>query len=117
MRHEALGFPLLAAIRFLAARQACFDHCINLNQTWLSKTGLSAQDLADLAAGREVAAFSEAENALLATVAKVQRKERVGEDEIQRLHGLGWKDSDILDASVQGTNMLGMSCLFEAFSK
>jgi hypothetical protein len=30
---------------------------------------------------------------------------------------LGWLDSDILDACAQGTNMLGLSCLFEAFSR
>ncbi|WP_028319010.1 carboxymuconolactone decarboxylase family protein [Desulfobulbus elongatus] len=117
MRHEALSFPLLAAIRFLAAQQVCFDHCVNLNKTWLSKTGLLAEDLDDLAAGRQVAAFSEAENALLATVARVLRREKIGEDEVQRLRALGWRDSDILDACAQGTNMLGMSCLFEAFSK
>jgi len=117
MRHEKLDFPLLAAIRFLAAQQVCFDPCINLNRTWLGKTGLSDQDIADLAAGRQVAAFSEAENTLLSTVAKVLRREKVGEDEIQHLRTLGWQDSDILDACVQGTNMLGISCVFEAFSK
>ncbi|WP_310599435.1 hypothetical protein [Desulfobulbus sp.] len=117
MRHETLSFPLLAAIRFLAAQQVCFDHCVNLNQTWLSKAGLSAEDLIDLAAGRQVEAFSEAENALLATVAKVLRKERINEDEIQRLRALDWKDSDILDACAQATNMMGMSSLFGAFSK
>jgi alkylhydroperoxidase family enzyme len=117
MSHETLSFPFLAAIRFLAAQQVCFDHCVTLNKVWLSKTGLSEQDLTDLAAGREVEAFSEAENALLATVAKVLRQERIAETEVQQLRDLGWQDSDILDACTQGTNMLGMSRLFEAFSK
>lgn len=116
MNHERLSFPLLAAIRFLAAQAACFDHCINLNKFWLGKTGLSEQDLTDLAAGRMVESFSEAENALVATVAKVVRKERITGPEVQHLRDLGWRDSDILDACTQGTNMLGMSCLFEAFS-
>ena len=116
MNHETLSFPYLAAIRFLAAQEVCFDHCVNLNKVWLSKTGLSEQDLADLAAGKNVEAFSEAENALLATVAKVLRRERIAEAEVQQLRELGWKDSDILDACTKGTNMLGMSRLFEAFS-
>ena len=116
MRHERLDFPLLAAIRFLAAQQVCFNHCVNLNKTWLGKVGLSDQDMADLAAGRPVAAFSEDENALLDTVARVLRKEKIGKAEIQHLRTLGWQDSDILDACTQGTNMLGISCLFEAFS-
>lgn len=116
MNHPTLSFPLLAAIRLLAAREVCFDHCTSLNTLWLSKVGLSEQDLANLAAGQNVEAFSEAENALLDTVAKVLRKERINETEVQKLRGLGWKDSDILDACAQGTNMLGMSCLFETFS-
>lgn len=117
MRHEKLSFPLLAAIRFLTAQQVCFEHCTTLNRTWLSKTGLSPQDLSDLAEGKEVGAFSEAENALLQTVSRVLHRERIGEEELQRLRDLGWEDSDILDACVQGTNMLGLSCLFEAFTR
>lgn len=116
MNHDRLSFPLLAAIRFIAAQQVCFDHCVNLNKVWLSKTGLSEQDLSDLAAGRTAESFSEAENALLTTVGKVLRKERIAASEVQQLRDLGWRDSDILDACTQGTNMLGMSCLFEAFS-
>lgn len=116
MNHDRLSFPLLAAIRFLAAQQVCFGHCVKLNKVWLSKTGLSDQDLSDLADGRTVESFSEAENALLAMVARVLRKERIGESEVQQLRELGWRDSDILDACTQGTNMLGMACLFEAFS-
>ena len=116
MNHDRLSFPLLAAIRLLAAREVCFAHCTDLNTLWLTKVGLSEQDLADLAAGRTIESFSEAENALLATVAKVLRKERITGTEVQQLRDLGWKDSDILDACTQGTNMLGMSCLFEAFS-
>ena len=68
------------------------------------------------AAGQNVEAFSEAENALLDTVAKVLRKERINETEVHKLRDLGWKDNDILDACAQSTNMLGMSCLFETFS-
>jgi len=117
MNHEALSFPMLAAIRFLAAQEVCFDHCSHLNRFWLSKTGLSEMGIADLAAGRNVEAFSEAENALLLTVAKVLRKERIAEAEVQHLRDLGWKDSDVLDACAQGTNMIGTSCLFEAFSR
>jgi alkylhydroperoxidase family enzyme len=117
MHHDRLSFPLLAAIRFLAAQQVCFEHCTTLNRIWLGKTGLSEQDLDDLAAGREVAAFTAAENSLLQTVAKVLRREKIGEEEVGQLRKLGWRDSDILDACAQGTNMLGLSCLFEAFSR
>lgn len=116
MRHERLGFPLLAAIRFSAAQTVCFDHCVQLNGHWLTKVGLSPQDLVDLAAGRPVEAFSEAENELLAAVRQVVRQEQISAQQVQRLRDLGWRDSDILDACCQATNMLGMSRLFSAFS-
>lgn len=115
--HQALSFPLLAAIRFLAAREACYDQCTDLNRIWLSKTGLSAQDLTDLAEGRNVEAFSEAENSLLAVVAKMLRKEKITEAEVQRLRNQGWQDSDILDACAQGANLISASYLFSAFSR
>jgi hypothetical protein len=47
----------------------------------------------------------------------VLRREKMTEKEIEQLRQLGWLDSDILDACAQGTNMLGLSCLFEAFSR
>jgi len=115
--HQALSFPLLAAIRFLAAQEACYDHCTNLNRMWLSKTGLSAQDLTDLVEGKNVEAFSEAENGLLAVVAKMLRKEKITEAEMQQLRSLGWKDSDILDACSQGASLIAHSYLYSAFSR
>ena len=117
MRHPALSFPVLAAIRFLAAQKMCFDHCTTLNRTWLSKTGLSVEDMKNLAEGRNVEAFNEAENALLSAVGRVLRREKISGVEVQKLRDLGWKDSDILDACAQGTNLISSSYLFAAFSK
>ena len=117
MRHSALSFPVLAAIRFIAAQEVCYDHCVTLNSLWLRKTGLSEQDIADLAAGKNAEAFTEAENALLAAVAKAVKKQKISEEEIASLRNHGWRDSDILDACMQGTNLIGTSYLFEAFSK
>ena len=116
MKHPVLSFPMLAAIRFLAAQQVCFDHCTTLNRMWLRKTGLSEQDLADLAAGQSVEVFSEAENALLQTVSRVLNKQKVDQNEVMNLRRLGWSDSTIFDACAQATNMVGISYLFEAFS-
>jgi alkylhydroperoxidase family enzyme len=115
--HQALSFPLLAAIRFLAAQKACYDHCTTLNRIWLSKTGLSPQDLTDLAEGRKVEPFSEAENALLTVVATMLRQEKITEAQVQQLRDLGWADSDILDACAQGANLIAASYLFTAFSR
>jgi hypothetical protein len=117
MGHERLNFPMLAAIRFLAASQACFDHCLILNRTWLTKSGLNAQDMNNLSRGEPVEIFSDAENALLHVVRKVLAKEDVHEKEMETLRGMGWKDSDILDACTQGTAIIGMSYLIKAFEK
>jgi len=115
--HPVLSFPLLAAIRFQTAQEICFDHCSILNKGWLTKLGLSDEDLTNLAEGRPAEAFSEAENALLRLVAKVVRKEKISASEIQQLRDLGWKDSDILDAGTHATNMVGGSYLFAAFKR
>jgi hypothetical protein len=117
MGHERLNFPVLAAIRFLAASQVCFDHCQVLNRTWLSKSGLSVHDLDNLTRGVPVEVFSDAENSLLHVVRKVLVKEAVHEKDMETLRGLGWKDSDILDACAQGTAIIGMSYLIKAFEK
>lgn len=117
MGHERLNFPMLAAIRYLAASQACFDHCLILNRTWLTKSGLSVQDMDNLSRGVPVEIFSDAENALLHVVRKVLAKDTVHEKEMETLRGLGWKDSDILDACAQGTAIIGMSHLIKAFEK
>ncbi|MFH2121868.1 MAG: hypothetical protein ABIJ50_00075 [Pseudomonadota bacterium] len=115
--HPVLSFPLLTAIRFQTAQAICFDHCTALNKTWLTKLGLSEEDIANLAEGRTIEAFTEAENTLLQVVAKVTRKEKITASEIQQLRGLGWKDSDIFDACAHATNMIGGSYLFEAFKQ
>jgi len=115
--HPAFSFPLLAAIRFQTAQTICFDHCTVLNKTWLTKAGLSEEDIAGLVEGKTVEAFNEAENALLRLVAKVTRKEKISAGEIQQLRDLGWRDSDIFDACAHATNMIGGSYLFEAFKK
>lgn len=60
---------------------------------------------------------SNAENALLHVVRKALAKEAVHEKEMETLRGLGWKDSDILDACAQGTAIIGMSYLIKAFEK
>lgn len=116
MKHQALSFPMLAAIRLLAAQKVCFDHCTMLNRMWLNKTGLSEQDLADLVAGKPVEAFNEAENALFTTVSRVLDKQKITQEEVAALRNLGWSDSDVLDACAQATNMVGNAYLFEAFS-
>lgn len=115
MRHPALSFGLLAAVRYLAAKQACFDYCRTLNRSWLTKSGLNENDLDQLDQGGHADAFSDEENALLRLVGKVLSKTAVTPTEVDAVRGLGWKDADILDACYHGTNLISISLLFEAF--
>lgn len=117
MRHERLTFPMLAAIRFLASQHACFDHCRSLNRKWLTKAGLTGEDLENLDAGADAEAFSAEENALLRFVRKMLAREVTDSRDIQELRAHGWRDSDILDACAQGTALVGMSILFDAFAE
>ena len=45
----------------------------------------------------------------------VKNPDAVDKQDVDRLHELGWADSDILDALAQGTNMIGSSILMKTF--
>lgn len=115
--HSALSFPVLAAVRFLAATRCSFAHCQKLNAEWLTRSGLTEKDVERLARGYAVSAFSFAENALLRLVAAVLSGERVREDAMHALRELGWRDSDVMDACMQGASIMGMTKVFTAFSR
>jgi len=56
------------------------------------------------------------ERAMAAFVMKaIKTPDAVVKADVNRLHDLGWKDSDIMDALVHATNMIGSSILMKAF--
>jgi uncharacterized protein YciW len=48
-------------------------------------------------------------------VKAIKTPDAVEKQDVDRLHDLGWTDSDILDALSHGTNMVGFSILMKAF--
>ena len=62
------------------------------------------------------APLEEKEQAMLSFVIKaVKSPDAVEQQDMDKLHDLGWTDRDILDALAHGTNMVGSSILMKTF--
>ena len=48
-------------------------------------------------------------------VKAINDPESVDKSDMDKLHGLGWADSDILEALSHGTNMIASSIMMKAF--
>ena len=119
MTHEKLDIGLLAMIRYLVANEYNYPFCINLNAGILKQAGgFSESELETLRANPENAPLEDSQKALLLFVLKVVKTpEEVQKADIDRLHEMGWRDQDILDAAFHGTSMISASKLFKAFVK
>ena len=116
MNHQRLSFPLLALIRYLAATYAGHAWCEKFNGGLLKKAGMSEEDLAAVIEDPGRAPIEDNEKALLAFVIKtVKDPAGVTGQDIDRLRELGWHDSDILDATQMGANMLAARIMNVAF--
>ncbi len=116
MSHPRLGFALLAAIRYVAARLSCHDACAAFNGRLLERIGMSPDDIEALRRPGAPAALEEREAALLAFVRQaLTAPEAVTGDGVESLRRLGWIDGDILDALAHGANLMAASVLHKAF--
>jgi hypothetical protein len=52
---------------------------------------------------------------VVALIISLQSLRFVVKEDVDRLHDLGWKDSDIMDALAHATNMVGSSILMKTF--
>jgi hypothetical protein len=52
---------------------------------------------------------------LLFVLKAIQTPEATGPTDIDRLHGLGWTDIDIIDATFHGADMVRHGIMFKAF--
>jgi alkylhydroperoxidase family enzyme len=115
-RHPNLGFGLLSAIRYLVAQQCHFVFCTDFNKNMLKMQGLSDDDIQKMEKEPLQAPLDDKDRAMLAFVMKaVKTPEAVEKEDMDRLHALGWTDSDIMDALAHGTNMIGSSILMKTF--
>ena len=114
--HERLSFHLLAAIRYMAADACDYDYCIAFNRNLLIASGASEIEVSAILKDPDNAPLEEREKALLKFVSKaIRTPERVGREDIEALHALGWSDPDIIDAVAHGAFMRGHATLMQAF--
>lgn len=116
--HPNLSFEVLSAIRFLAARFGCYDYCANLNSGFLARTGVTPDELNALLDDPSNGPFEPRENALIAFVIKtMEHPDHATNQNLDELRGMGWTDTDIVDAMYQGAGMLSHSVLYKALRK
>lgn len=117
-RHEKLSFPLLAAIRYMAANDCDYEYCIQFNRNILMAAGANEGELEAISDDPDKAPLEEREIAMLKFVSKaIKTPDSIGPSDVEAMHNIGWDDSDILDAVAQGAFMTGHSTLMKAFSK
>ncbi len=117
MSHPNLNPALLALIRMLIAEEMKYYYCISLNTQILKSVGILDEDAAaKVLADPASAPLEEKDKAMLLFVLKaVKTPEEVTAEDMQALRDLGWSETDIVDATAHGANMVTDGILFKAF--
>lgn len=116
MQHPNLGFGLLSAIRYLVSKEYDYLFCTGFNKGFLEKQGMTEEDIERMAEDPFEAPLEDKERAMLGFVMKaIKTPDVVAQEDMDRLHEMGWADSDILDAVAHGTNMVASSILMKTF--
>ncbi|MBC8245975.1 MAG: hypothetical protein H8E81_00175, partial [Deltaproteobacteria bacterium] len=93
-----------------------FVFCTHFNKGFLEKQGMSEEDIEKMTEDPFQAPLEDKERAMLDFVMKaIKTPDTVAQEDMDRLHEMGWLDSDILDALAHGTNMIGFSILMKTF--
>ncbi len=115
-QHPNLGFGLLSSIRYLVAQQYDYAFCTDFNRKMLMMQGLSDEDIEKMVNDPLQAPLDDKDRAMVSFVMKaIKSPDAVEKQDVEKLHGHGWTDSDILDAMAHGTNMIGSSILMKTF--
>jgi hypothetical protein len=115
--HKKLSFPLLAAIRYMAANYCDYEYCIKFNQNILMAAGADEQALEAIRYDPDKAPLEDNERAMLKFVSKaIKTPDAIMQSDVEALRNVGWEDSEILDAVAHGAFMQGHSTLMKAFS-
>ena len=78
--------------------------------------GLSDEDISKMEKDPLQAPLDDRDREMVAFVMKaVKTPAAVEKEDMDRLHELGWMDSDIMDAMTHATNMIGSSILMKTF--
>jgi alkylhydroperoxidase family enzyme len=116
IRHKTLGGKLLAFIRLLVSEKEHCAYCIGMNSGILLQYGVLPEALATIKEDPAKAPLEEKELALLLFVLKVVNDSNsTNHLDIDKLHGFGWTDSDILEATYHGTSQVSADKILNAF--
>ncbi len=116
MNHPTLGFALLSLIRYLVAKQYNYQFCTNFNYNFLKMQGMEDEDIEKVVSQPETAPIEDKDKAMLLFVLKaLQTPEEASQEDVDKLHEMGWTDSDIFDAVFHGAGMIAPSFLMKAF--
>jgi uncharacterized peroxidase-related enzyme len=116
MSHPSLSFPLLALIRLLVSQDGQCEYCISLNSAMLVEVaGFSEEQILTLRNDPASAPISSKERGMLLFVlGAIKNPKQVSPNDIETLHGLGWSDSEILEALGHGARMAASDIIFNA---
>lgn len=114
--HPNLDATLLACIRYLSAAAIGYKQCMDFNRKLLKLQGATELELDAMENDPGKAPLEEREIAMLRFVVDgVKGKKQASRADIEALQGLGWTESDIIDASNQGFGMLSHGRFVEYF--
>jgi alkylhydroperoxidase family enzyme len=115
-QHPNLGFGLLSTIRYLVAQQYDYAFCTHFNKNFLLQQGMTEDDIQQIEEDPGQAPLDDRDRAMLTFVMKaIKTPDAVAKEDMDKLHGFGWTDADILDALAHGTNMIGASIMMKTF--
>ncbi len=117
LKHPALSFPLLAAIRMLVSQENNCHYCIGMNGALLIHMGKwTPEQVTATKQDAKAAPLPEKEMALLAFVLKtVAERKPVTRAEIEQLKKLGWSEADVFDAVAHGARNVAVDIIFNTF--
>ncbi len=116
MKHPTLSFALLSTIRYLVSKEYNYQFCTHFNREFLKKQGLSDEDIETLTQDPENAPLEDKDRAMLAFVVKaVKNPETMTQADMDKLHDMGWTDSEALDAMAHAGSMIASSVIMKTF--
>lgn len=116
-QHPSLGFHLLALIRMLVSQDNQCAYCVGFNEAMLIQVGgLDAELVAAIKQDPDEAPLSGKDKALLRFVLRATRDPlSIRADDVDELRGLGWTDSEMLDAVQHGARNVAVDVVFNTF--
>ena len=116
MRHTRLGGKFLAFTRLLVSEKEKCAYCVTMNTQILFQYGVLPEMISEIMADHSKVPLDENEKELLFFVLKVVKDSNsTTQEDIDKLHSLGWADSEILEATYHAANSVTADMMLNAF--